>query len=184
MLDLLGLVLCGLGYRDSVALPLLPHLEVGGNWQFLTNCGVFATTIFIIADYLTSNFWLYHLISNIECCITFSYWTTRFLYPHTLNTDSFDVDLWLDLRIHLFPYLYLLFMKNKSTITLKQSLLVSSIGLGTYWIYISFLMYNNPGYVPYPFLANKTSLQRLPLLFKWIASSQFNYILQRLKWRR
>lgn len=185
IVELIGLLLCGLGFWDSATLELPPKLKVGGIWQFLTNCGVFTTTIFIIVDFLfkknTTNF--YHLVANIECCITFSYWSTFFLYPDSLNGDSFEYDLWLDLRTHLIPYIYLLCFVDKPRSSFKTSLLLSIFGLGTYWIYISVLMYKHCdlAYVPYPMLASKIWWQRLFYLLKLITLSQINYILQGLK---
>lgn len=185
LFDIVGLYSSVLGTAGSVSLPLPEKLKVGGDWQFLTNWGVLITSIFAILNIILPNYntQFYHLISSIECNITISYWSTILLSPSSLNTDSYNVPLLLDLKIHLFPYLYLFFLVDKPAISFINSVLLSTAFTLVYWAYINYLMYNNPGYAPYPVLKDKTHLQKSVKLVQWILLSQVNYILQLIKYK-
>jgi len=45
--------------------------------------------------------------AHLEFVVTVAYWVMLWVFPYLLNVDSFEVSLLLDLKIHLFPYIFL-----------------------------------------------------------------------------
>ena len=165
-----------LGIYETMTLPVPPHLEHGGNWQFLTNLSLIATTVYVVLDVIQFNstflIYFHHLCGNLEFVVTVTYWTLIILFPEMLNSDSFDVSLLLDLKIHFLPYLVLLLFYRKPLISFGQSFLLSVVSMLGYWAWIEYLVHTDPQLrYPYPFLNGLGLADRLVWFVSLIARS-------------
>lgn len=182
--DIFFLVLLTSGLQESIALPLPPHLIKGGNWQFLTHISLLLTIIYVglnlfsINRKLLKNF--HHLCANLEFLVTVAYWGMKFFYPQMLNGDSFAVSLGLDLKIHLFPYIYML-LDGKDHISFKRSAMFSAVAISLYWGYVEYLYWCNSGdgvsRFSYPFMGNGLRPQ---WMFGFFAVSTVNWIVEQV----
>ncbi|RLV90227.1 hypothetical protein JA1_004708 [Spathaspora sp. JA1] len=97
--------------------------------------------------------------------------------------DSFDHDrsLWLDIKIHLIPYLYLLVLDAHPRGSIKISVVMTIGFMLIWWSYIENNVYWNRGdgvtSYPYGVLNNKTFLERFAWVSCLTALSCLNYIM-------
>lgn len=181
---LVYIVVCVSGLQDSAQLPLPPHLASGGWWQFLTNVALFFTCIAvgtrIAIDVVRKKLWCYDQLdsmvtvamlacAHLELAVTVAYWAMLWVFPYQLNVDSFEVSLLLDLKIHLFPYIFLTidaswhrYRSRRASIVAAEAVLVG------YWAVIEAHMWRCRGdgvtKFPYPFLSSAGLAKRLVLL--------------------
>ena len=113
LISLVSLAICCSGLYDCFQLELPPGLVKGGHFQFLTNVSLILTIIYILQTIVTPTSYnlrlQYNVVSNLEFTVTVSYWVMHLILPHWLNTNSFERDYWLDFKIHIWPYVYLIF---------------------------------------------------------------------------
>lgn len=176
--DLISLCVCSRGLYNTCSLQLPPHLEKGGQMQFLTNLTLCMTTIYYmlkVVNYykkVPKLEYLYKLCHNSEFLVTVTYWTLIFFFPHKLNADSFDVDIVLDLQIHLFPYIFL--SSNRERLLQKRRHLGHVLNiiayLGGYWGYVEWIYRNEDNFV-YPFLRHESFGGRLLWIVGFIMMS-------------
>lgn len=198
-----GLYLCGYGLVESILLPLPAHLLKGGDWQFLTNTSLLVTCLCMICITCTSvvkvlrikygKFEEYvknleNLCCNLEFIVTVTYWSIILFCPDMLNGKSFDVSWILDLKIHLFPYIFLLIdvllirnNQDMNSTDFAATFGFSVIFLGLYWslIEINTSVLNKDGLTkfPYPFLNDSDFLHRTAWLFVFIGLGLINHVI-------
>ena len=182
-ISLIALGLCLSGFYDCIKLPLPPHLDKGGQLQFLTTVSLLFTIIYItLSQLFPTNRHLktiYNIACNLEFNVTVSYWAMRVMFPNSLNTESFERNVWLDLRIHLIPYLYLIVFDSYERISANKSIGYTVGVLLGYWGYLEYIMYvHGHDGVPqftYPFLQHKTVLDRFIRIVGLMLLSVLNY---------
>ncbi|ODV76737.1 uncharacterized protein CANTADRAFT_33238, partial [Suhomyces tanzawaensis NRRL Y-17324] len=169
------------GWWQTMTLELPPHLAKAGNFQFLTNASLTVATLYLIVNLASPNArvltpW-HHLVSNLEFVVTTAYWTMILCFPHHLNTDSFEFDLALDLKIHLLPYVYLL-LDRKPMVSFVRSAAQSVAFIGVYWAAIELHVYLNQDGItlyPYPLLNGIGVWGRLKWMGVFMGLSVANY---------
>lgn len=160
--DILGVAACGWGvYQCFFALPLPEHLKNGGNFQFLTNCGVFVLLLYAVYNLLgLPQLRKFHaLVAALEFEITVAYWYFIFFSPGLINTDSYTIRLIDDLLFHLFPYIYIL-GKRVPSVSFKQFAAIAAAGFFGYWAYVEYLVAYCDAIYPYPFLRGQPLVDR------------------------
>lgn len=199
--NLLGVLICSQGLLESIFLPLPPYLEKGGAWQFLTNTSLLVSCTCmacIMMMCVSERYMGIHkhtkglvymvecLCCNLEFIVSVTYWSIILLMPGMLNGKSFDVSWNLDLKIHLFPYLFILmdlvlFSDNFDKLRYIESFSLLVTFLGSYWSFIEFntLYWKKDGITrfPYPFLNNCTLAYRLSFLAVFVGLGLTNVIL-------
>mmetsp|Transcript_2451 Transcript_2451/g.2846 ORF Transcript_2451/g.2846 Transcript_2451/m.2846 type:complete len:231 (+) Transcript_2451:4399-5091(+) len=198
-----GLYICGYGLVESILLPLPAHLLKGGDWQFLTNSSLLVTCLCMICmicirigkvfrirfdkiEKYVEN--VENLCCNLEFIVTVTYWSIILFCPDMLNGKSFDVSWILDLKIHLFPYIFLLIdillIRNNQELDLScfaATFGLSVMFLGLYWalIEINTSVFNDDGFTkfPYPFLNDSDFLHRTGWLCIFIGLGLINHII-------
>lgn len=191
--EVLTFAICVKGLVETCSLQLADHLIKGGQFQFLTNLTLALTTGFfalqlvndlmmaagsamLSSSRMTSLLRYYHrLCHNCEFTVTVAYWSLYFMFPQLLNIDTFDVNILLDLEIHLFPYLVLTI--NSSLMPSKYNPTPNSHDYGIilaylcgYWCYIE-AIYKGEDVFPYPFLSQEPFAVRLLWLLGFSAMS-------------
>lgn len=167
-----SLAVCTKGLYDTCLLELPGHLVKGGQFQFLTNLSILVTTIYYLTEVIimltkaprpTVINYFHNLCYNIEFTVTITYWCLVMYWPHLLNGD-FNVNLLVDLEIHLFPFIMLSVSRSAYHKVLKSIMYgVVFIYLASYWTGIE-LTYAGEPYFPYPFLSQEDFYGR----FKWL----------------
>ncbi|KAI5966963.1 uncharacterized protein KGF55_000372 [Candida pseudojiufengensis] len=161
---ILNLVLLGNGLYKSLSTKLPPHLVKSGHFQFLTNCSLLTTLIYLF--FATFGFqpnWLYNLSSNLEFNVIFSYWTMALVFPKMVAEGEVDRDLFMDLQVHAFPYLYLI-IDSQPSLSIMKSWVLTCLYVFIYWVYFESECGKHvpdgvSGY-PYPFLKGKGMVER------------------------
>ncbi|KAI5952744.1 hypothetical protein KGF54_003611 [Candida jiufengensis] len=177
--NLFSLAICSSGLYDCFNQQLPPYLVRGGHFQFLTNISLILTIIYIITVLLNiqDTIILYNIVINLEFIVTSGYWTLHYILPSLLNTKSLPSTFTLDFKIHLFPYLYLLLVKEKRN---KLGLLYTGLTIGLYWSYIELIVGTDPSGVSkfaYPFLNRGGIVARCCFMIGFWTLSCLNYIL-------
>lgn len=198
------IAICLSGLQDSARLPLPPHLATGGCWQFLTNVALFFTCIAvgsrIAIDVANKKLWYYDQLdsmvtvamlacAHLEFVVTVAYWVMLWVFPYLLNVDSFEVSLLLDLKIHLFPYIFLTIDASWNRYrSRRHSILVAEAVLVVYWAVIEAHMWWCRGdgvtKFPYPFLSNASMGKRLVLLVLFGSLAAADYFAKKTFRRR
>lgn len=189
---LLAVAVCGHGWYGTTSLPLPPHLQLGGNYQFLTNLALLLTLIYLvvatIVDLDRRNrrlMYYYHMtMFNINFLVTSTYWILYFQFPHFLNVGAFEVSKLVDLEIHLFPYLFLLldhFRVRKYARGTPWTLVSTIAVLSVYWLRIEWVVASSSGMAsfPYPFLRDITFVSRLQWLVLFMVVACTNQLVFR-----
>lgn len=181
--DILGVAACGWGvYQCFVALPLPEHLKNGGNFQFLTNCGVFVLLLYAIYNLIgLPQLKRFHtLVAALEFEITVAYWYFKFFSPGLINTDSYTIKLIDDLLFHLFPYIYIL-GKRVPPVSFRQFATIAAVGFLGYWAYIEYLVAFCDAIYPYPFLRGQPLLVRAWNIAVFYVVGLIQYVVEKLK---
>lgn len=162
---LANLFLLGNGLYNSLTTKLPPHLVKSGQFQFITNCSLLLAVINLAFTILSlRSIWLYNLASNLEFNVIFSYWTMVLLFPQMVAEDEVDRNLFMDLQVHAFPYIYLI-IDFQPRVSFATSVMLTGGFVFGYWFYIEWecgkhIADGVSGY-PYPFLKGKNKWQRL-----------------------
>lgn len=182
---LFGLLLIGWGvYQCFFALPLPPHLAAGGNFQFLTNCGVFLSLVYAVLNNLGIRLTrLYYLVGSLELEITVAYWYFITFAAGLLNTDDYQVLLLNDCSFHLFPFVYVMGCYPRRQVSFGEQLGLSALGFGGYWAYIEYLHHYVGAIYPYPFMRGALLSSRLTYIVVFFAVGLGFYPLDQVKRR-
>lgn len=157
---------------------LPPHLEGGGQWQFLTNLSLLFTLIVFFVGFVahvTKSPTLFNLKNALhpialvlECVVTTVYWPLKLFFLHLLVKDptSKMIPLYVDLCLHLLPMISLLmdylFFMPKWTITNKTALTTCVVLSSLYWFWLKQLVdFENGGEYPYSFLNVEHEVTRI-----------------------
>ncbi|EMG50434.1 hypothetical protein SBY92_000267 [Candida maltosa Xu316] len=159
-----SLILLGSGLIRSISTKLPAHIVKAGHFQFITNCSLLTTVLYLISTFFTTSPWFYNLASNLEFNVTVSYWTMALVFSSMVAEDEVDRDLFLDLQVHFFPYVYL-FIDAQPRISLVGSWGSTVLFIFIYWVYIEWECGKHvsdgvSGY-PYPFMKGMNRIQRL-----------------------
>lgn len=205
--DAFALAICLQGFKDTMALPLPPHLEKGGNWQFLTNLASLMTCLYLTLELFLdfrqvlkapgkSYFHFRELstrfgvaVGNIEFLVSITYWSLIFFFPYLLNSDSFDVCWRLDFEIHLFPLVYINFRRyiveisrERPSIEIIKNFKCTFALLSLYWTFIEVMtLINSKDGVtkfPYPFMNDLSHFGRFLWFGGFIILAYLNIGLQ------
>ena len=162
---LLNLLLLGNGLYKSITTKLPPHLVKSGQFQFITNCSLLITVVYLSLLLLRyQSICIYNLASNLEFNVIVSYWTMALLFPQMVAEDDVDRDLFMDLQVHAFPYLYLIIDSSQQNISLAASTVITASFIVGYWLYIETECGKHVGDgvsgYPYPFMKGKSQRER------------------------
>lgn len=150
-------------------LPLPPHLQGAGPWQFLTNLSLLISNIIFalgVIAHVTRSPVLFQWKNRLnpfglimEMIVFLVYWPLRLFFLHLLvkNVDDFRATLFIDLSIHFMPVVLLLvdfvWFLPKCTITNKQALMICMVATGCYWVWLHKIVdLENGAEFPYNFL--------------------------------
>lgn len=175
------------GLIDSTSLVLPPHLERGGHWNFLTNVSLVLAIAYISINIFPVNKrfvrYFHHAVANLQFNVTVAYWSLLFLFPSYLNSDSFDLDYVLDVKIHLLPYVYML-LDCKGKIPFVHSVYMTVGVFAAYVAYIEYVVLTDVSQVarpPYPFLYDVGFVGRALRMMGFVALSLVNWVVEELK---
>lgn len=121
--------------------------------------------------------------SHLEFNVTVAYWSMIWLFPTLLNTDSFDVSLLLDIKIHLLPYVFLTTDSTWHRYGVRRStIIMAQVVLGVYWLAIETHMASNNGTAsfPYPFLQGASIVKRFGLILLFASLASVDYSVKKL----
>lgn len=80
------------------------------------------------------------------------------LFPQMVAEDDVDRNLFMDLQVHAFPYLYLI-IDSQQSISLAASTVITATFIVGYWLYIEMECGKHVGDgvsgYPYPFMKGK-----------------------------
>lgn len=178
-----SLAICSSGLWDCFHQQLPSHLLRGGQFQFLTNVSLMLTIAYIILSLSRiKSCTFYNAVTNLEFAVTVTYWTLFLIFPHLLNTKTLPPTFQLDFKIHLWPYLYLLVLKERSNI---KGVTLAGVILLIYSLYVELIVATDSTHASkfaYPFL-NKYSFSGrvLWMLAIWAISSTNYLILKYIK---
>lgn len=180
LFHLFSLAICSSGLWDCINQHLPPHLIRGGQFQFLTNVSLMLTITYIILTLFHINCsTFYNAIVNLEFTVTITYWSLFLIFPHFLNTKTLPPTFQLDFKIHLWPYLYLLVLKEKSSL---KGITLSGLIFFIYSLYVELVVATDSTGVSkfaYPFLNKHTFPGRMGWMIAMWGISSINYLILR-----
>lgn len=175
-----SLAICSSGLWDCFHQQLPSHLLRGGHYQFLTNISLMLTMAYIILSMFHIKCpTFYNAVTNLEFAVTVTYWMLFLIFPHLLNTKTLPPTFQLDFKIHLWPYLYLLVLKERSSI---NGVALSGVILIIYSLYVELIVATDSTGVSkfaYPFLNKYSFSGRFVWMLAIWAISSANYIVLR-----
>ncbi|EER33558.1 conserved hypothetical protein [Candida tropicalis MYA-3404] len=179
-----NLILLGSGLARSLATKLPPHIVKAGHLQFITNCSLLTTVIYLISTFFHISPWFYNLACNLEFNVIVSYWTMALFFSSMVAEADVDRDLFLDLQVHAFPYIYLI-IDNQPTIDLKTSWISTLTFVFLYWVYIEWEcgkhIHDGVSGFPYPFMKGLNRIQRFGCISVFASIACFNYFVLSLR---
>ncbi|EGW35207.1 uncharacterized protein SPAPADRAFT_58407 [Spathaspora passalidarum NRRL Y-27907] len=179
LVSLIVLGLCVSALYETTNVPLPPELEKGGSFQFLTVLSLVVTIIYITLSQITSSNWnvkyIYPLASNLEFQVTVGYWSLKLL-----GFKNYERSLWLDIKLHAIPYLYLLVLDSHSRGSVRTSVMITVAFMLVWWTYIESIVYlnRNDGVTSFPYgmLNNRTFIGRFVWFIGFTSLSCLNYV--------
>ncbi|RCK64689.1 hypothetical protein Cantr_00190 [Candida viswanathii] len=185
---LANLALLGTGLLRSISTKLPPHIVKSGHFQFITNCSLLTTVLYLVLrTFFHAPRWLYNLACNLEFNVVVSYWTMAIFFSSMVAEPDVDRDLFLDMQVHLFPYLYLI-SDAQETVSRDVSWGMTVGYVFVYWMYIEWQCGKHLGDgvsgFPYPFMKGMNKVQRLGSMgvFAGIACANYFVLSLRNKW--
>ncbi|KAI5952733.1 hypothetical protein KGF54_003600 [Candida jiufengensis] len=173
------------GLYKSLTTKLPPHLAKSGQFQFLTNCSLLTTVIYLtLSVFGLAPLWLYNLSSNLEFNVIVSYWSMALIFPQMVGEAEVDRNLFMDLQVHAFPYLYLI-IDSQPSLGLFNSSMLTCLYVLIYWFYFEWecgkhLNDGVSGY-PYPFLKGKNLVSRFWCMFIFAFIGCLNWFVLNLR---
>lgn len=199
----IDIISLGLGINGMVAvanLPLPPHLQAAGPWQFLTNLSLMLSNIVFalgVIAHATKSSTIFQWKNRLgpfglimEMIVFMVYWPLRLFFLHLLvkNIDDFRATLFIDLSIHLMPVVLLLvdfmWFLPTCTITNSQALAICLVATGGYWLWLHRIVdLENGAEFPYNFLNVDSTVVR-GVIFTFVGLVAFlNFVLIQMVYR-
>ena len=179
-----NLILLGSGLVKSLSTKLPPHIVKAGHFQFITNCSLLTTILYLISSFFYTSPWFYNLACNLEFNVIFSYWTMALFFKSMVAEDEVDRNLFMDLQVHFFPYIYLI-IDNQPTLNLKNSWISTATFIFLYWVYIEWEcgkhIHDGISGFPYPFMKGLNKIQRFGCMAVFATIACFNYFVLSLR---
>ncbi|EGW31446.1 uncharacterized protein SPAPADRAFT_141277 [Spathaspora passalidarum NRRL Y-27907] len=178
LVSLIVLCLCISALYESTTWPQLE--KGGGAFEFLTLLSLAVTITYIILSQNASSNWnvkyIYPLASNLGFQVTMGYWSAKLL-----GVKSYERSLWLAIRLHAIPYLYLLILDSHPQGSATISVTITVAFMLAWCIYVDIIIYwnwgNNTTSVPYGTLNEKTFIERVVWIAGFTILSCSNYII-------